>query len=108
MAKLPEGLVDAIAKESKVWDEANPHTFDPASRSSKWRADRAKAIVWKAEEVYEKSIGDVFDKGGVVEPSKDVKEEDEEHKESVKTKDKEHKPVKTWAPTDASGNWNMY
>lgn len=50
MSKIPQGLADAIARESKDWDEKNPHTFDPASRSSKWRADRAKEILGKAQE----------------------------------------------------------
>jgi hypothetical protein len=53
MDKLPAGLVDKISEVSKTWDEEHPHTFDSASRSSKWRADRAKEIVFKATEDYE-------------------------------------------------------
>jgi hypothetical protein len=141
MSKLPQGLADAIARESKTWDEKNPHTFDPASRSSKWRADRAKEILEKAQEAW--SAGkpkpsmktarmsneellnngytqdqidkgdhlpqeDIFDKGGVVEPEKDVKAEDKDHEKSKKMTKDEPKPKKTWTPTDASGMWSIY
>ena len=191
MAKLPQGLADAIAKESKAWDEKNPHTFDPASRSSKWRADRAKEILEKAQEAWSagkskpsmktarmsneellnngytqdqidkgdhlptagggapdtvgtkegaekdtdhfaqakkelpngtlseqlgraqelksrKPQEDIFDKGGVVEPEKDVKAEDKDHEKSKKMTKDEPKPKKTWTPTDASGMWSIY
>lgn len=104
--KLPKKLVDALAEETARWDQENPHGFDEPSRSSKWRAERAQAIVEAAQARAEDSR--VFDKGGRVgEPEKDKEEAKTDEKESKETRDKEVKPKKA-TPANASGEWSLW
>ena len=51
--KLPETLKDHIVDAEVDWDKKNPQTFDAPARSSKFWADRARAIMKDATERWE-------------------------------------------------------
>jgi len=85
-AKLPADLVNEIVDAANAWDAKDTNVFDPASMSSKFGADRSRAIIAEAMKNYQDKLAAKGQAGGSPETTvEEPKTEAEKPKEEPKS-----------------------